>query len=244
MQLKDKVAIVTGGGRGIGRATAISLALEGAAVTVSARTRAQIEETALQIRHQGGKAIAIPADVANESSVANMVSCTLETFGRIDILVNNAGYNLPDRNVIDLTLEEWNTVLTINLTGPFLCAKAVLPTMVKQRFGKIINIASIGGRQGRAARSPYRAAKAGLINFTQSLAAEVKRYGIDVNCVCPGGTDTQMMRVVAHSQGRTDLNLMRPEEIAAVVLFLASSKSSAITGTAIDAFGPSNPLFR
>jgi len=242
MKLAGKVAIVTGGGRGIGRAVALALAGEGAAVVVSARTPSEIEEVAQAVRDLGQRALPVQADVSQEGDVAAMVDQTLRVFGRADILVNNAAVNLPDRNVVDLTLAEWNRVLAVNLTGAFLCSKAVLPAMIEQRSGKIVNISSIGGRSGAAGRSPYRAAKSALINFTQCLAAEVKRYGIDVNAVCPGGTDTRMLRDIDHARGRS--GLMRPEEIAAVVLFLASPDSSAITGTAVDAFGTSNPLFR
>ena len=242
MKLAGKVAIVTGGGRGIGRAVALALAGEGAAVVVSARTPSEIEEVAQTVRDLGQRALPVQADVSQEGDVAAMVDQTLRVFGRADILVNNAAVNLPDRNVVDLTLAEWNRVLAVNLTGAFLCSKAVLPAMIEQRSGKIVNISSIGGRSGAAGRSPYRAAKSALINFTQCLAAEVKRYGIDVNAVCPGGTDTRMLRDMDHARGRS--GLMRPEEIAAVVLFLASPDSSAITGTAVDAFGTSNPLFR
>ena len=242
MKLAGKVGIVTGGGRGIGRATAAALAREGASVVVCARSSTEIEEAAAEIRDGGHQALAVPMDVSRETDVADMVERTLETFGRIDVLVNNAATILPYREVVDLTVEEWTRVVDVNLTGPFLCSKAVLPTMIKQGAGKIVNISSIGGRSGAAGRSPYRPAKAALINFTQCLAAEVKRHGIDVNCVCPGGTSTRMLIDLGVPEGRTDL--MKPEEIASVVLFLASEESSAITGAAIDAFGPSNPLFR
>jgi len=209
---------------------------------VCARSSAEIEETASAIRSSGGEALAVAADISREADVADMVRRVLETFGRIDILVNNAGTNLPYREVVDLTLDEWRRVVDVNLTGPFLCSKAVLPAMIEQGSGKIVNVSSIGGRSGAAGRSPYRPTKAALINFTQCLAAEVKRYGIDVNCVCPGGTATRMLADIARIEGRDDL--MRPEEIASVVLFLASGESSAITGTAIDAFGASNPLLK
>ncbi|NQU96196.1 MAG: SDR family oxidoreductase [Chloroflexi bacterium] len=242
MKLVGKVAIVTGGGRGIGRATAEAFAGEGASVAVCARSSEEIEETASAIRSSGGEALAVAADISREADVADMVRRVLETFGRIDILVNNAGTNLPYREVVDLTLDEWRRVVDVNLTGPFLCSKAVLPAMIEQGSGKIVNISSIGGRSGAAGRSPYRPTKAALINFTQCLAAEVKRHGIDVNCVCPGGTATRMLADIARIEGRDDL--MRPEEIASVVLFLASGESSAITGTAIDAFGASNPLLK
>ena len=241
MKLDGKVAIVTGGGRGIGRAVALSFAREGADVVVSARTGVEIEGVACELRELGRQSLAVQGDVSRESDVANLVARTLETFGRIDILVNNAASNLPSRQVVDLTLAEWNRVVAVNLTGPFLCCKAVLPTMMEQRSGTIINISSIGGRRGAAGRSPYRPTKAALINFTECLAAEVKQYGIDVNCVCPGGTATRMMTDIGRARRRTDL--MQPEEIAEVVLFLASPQSSAITGTAIDALGMSNPLF-
>jgi len=241
MKLAGKVGIVTGGGRGIGRATAVALANEGASVVVCARSSAEIEDTARGIRDSGHEALAVPLDVSRENDVADMVGRALETFGRIDILVNNAATNLPYREVIDLTLDEWSRVVEVNLTGPFLCCKAVLPTMIEQGSGKIINISSIGGRSGAAGRSPYRPTKAALINFTQCLAAEVKRHGIDVNCVCPGGTRTRMLTDIGRAEGRTDL--MKPEEIASAVLFLASEESSAITGAAIDAFGMGNPIF-
>ncbi len=241
MKLADRVAIVTGGGRGIGKATALALAGEGASVVVCARSSAEIDQTADQIREAGGQALAVAVDVSREADVAGMADQTVQAFGRIDVLVNNAGTNLPYREVVDLTLDEWTHVMDVNLTGPFLCSRAVLPTMIEQGSGKIVNISSLGGRAGAAGRTPYRPTKAGLISFTECLAAEVKRHGIDVNCVCPGGTSTRMMDEIGRGIGVTDL--MAPEEIASVVLFLVSGESSAITGASIDAFGSRNPLF-
>ena len=242
MKLAGKVAIVTGGGRGIGRIIALYFAREGASVMVSARTRPEIEEVAREIESLGQKSLAIQADVSREEDVKNMVEKTVNAFKRVDILVNNAGVNLPSRDVVDLTLAEWNRVLEVNVTGPFLCSRAVLPAMIQQRSGKIINISSIGARYAHAGRSPYRTSKLALLQFTYCLAAEVKQYGIDVNAVCPGPTDTRMMQEIA--RGGVYPALTPPEEIAEVVLFLASPESSAITGTAIDAFGTNNPLFR
>jgi 3-oxoacyl-[acyl-carrier protein] reductase len=242
MKLAGKVAVITGGGRGIGRAIALSFAKEGASVVVSARTVPEIEEVAQEVEKQDRKSFALQADVSREESVENMIGQTLKAFERVDILVNNAGTILPYQNVVDLTLADWNRVLEVNLTGTFLCCRAVLPTMIQQRLGKIINISSIGARYAAAGRSPYRSSKAALLQFTYCLAAEVKQYGIDVNAVCPGPTETRMMKDIA--RGNTFPVLIRPEEIAEVVLILASQSSSSITGTAIDAFGPNNPLFR
>ncbi len=242
MKLAGKVALITGGGRGIGRTIVLSLAREGASVVVTARTAPEIDEVAREVKKLGQRSLALQADVSREEDVRNMVDQTLETFGRVDILVNNAGTNLPYRNVADMTLAEWNRVLEVNLTGPFLCSRAVLSTMIRQRSGKVINISSIGARYAAAGRSPYRSSKAALLQFTYCLAAEVKQHGIDVNAICPGPTDTRMMKDLAR-EGMFPA-LTRPEEIAEIVLFLASESSSAITGTAIDAFGPNNPIFK
>ncbi len=241
MKLRDKVAIITGGGRGIGRATALALARVGAAVVLAARSAMEIQAVAREVRDLDARALPLVTDVARPDDIAHLVQRTLEAFGRIDILVNNAGIGLPLRDVVDLGLDEWSRVLQINLTGPFLCAKAVLPTMIRERSGKIINISSLGGQVGVAGNSAYGASKAGLLLFTRCLAAEVKRHGIDVNAVCPSGTDTQLLHEMGRAEGRT--NLMRPEEIANTILFLVSPESSAVTGTVIEAYGLSNPLF-
>ncbi|MBI4305525.1 MAG: SDR family oxidoreductase [Chloroflexi bacterium] len=242
MKLAGRVAIVTGAGRGIGKAIAAALAQEGASVVAIARSPEQIEATARDLNAGGGRAIAIRTDVSDEASVQQMVDATVRQFGGIDILVNNAAVNLPHIDVVDMDPAEWRKVVDVNLTGPFLCARAVIPHMIKRRGGRIINISSIGGRHGAKGRGPYRAAKAGLINLTETLAAECWPHGINVNCICPGGVDTDMLREISGEPPRG--LLMKPEQIASVVLFLASDESSAITGTAIDAFGPTNPLFR
>jgi NAD(P)-dependent dehydrogenase (short-subunit alcohol dehydrogenase family) len=241
MKLDGKVAIITGGGRGIGRATALALAREGAAVVLAARTAAEIEAVAREVQSSGARALPVVTDVARRDDIGRLVQRTLDAFERIDILVNNAGIGLPLRDVVDLPLEDWTRVLAVNLTGPFLCAQAVLPSMIRQGWGKIINLSSLGGQVGVAGNSAYGAAKAGLLLFTRCLAAEVKRHGIDVNAVCPSGTDTQLLRDMGRAEGRT--NLMRPEEIANTILFLASPDASAVTGTTIEAYGLSNPLF-
>ena len=145
------------------------------------------------------------------------------------------------RAVVDLTLDEWNSVLATNMTGPFLCSRAVVPGMIAQRYGKIINLASQGGRSGAAGRLPYRPTKAAIINLTECLAAELKEHGIDVNTVCPGPVNTDMMREITNNN--VPANAMEPEEIASVVVFLVSDEGGAITGAAVDAFGEGNALF-
>ena len=235
-----RVAIVTGGGRGIGKAIAQGFAREGARVVVTARTAGEIADVAHEIVLAGGEAIGVVCDVSDESNVQQMVDEAISQWGRIDILVNNAATNLPNIDVVDMDPDAWRRVVDVNLTGPFLCARAVLPKMIEQGSGSIVNISSIGGRHGSKGRGPYRAAKAGLINLTETLAAENFSHGVRVNCVCPGGVETEMLRVIGAS---LDRQLIAPDEMANVVLYLASDDSSAVTGTSIDAFGPTHPLF-
>jgi len=158
-------------------------------------------------------------------------------------LINNAGIIHPKINLADFDPDLWRRVIDVNLIGPAILTKAVLPSMMARGADKIITVSSIGGRKGSAGRSTYRATKAALINLTESIAAEGKPYGINVNCICPGTVDTEGFREAFRGIG-SDANLMRPEEIAEIAVLLASDASSAITGTAIDAYGASNPLFR
>ena len=227
----DRVAIVTGGGRGIGKAIVQGFARERARVVVTARTAGEIADVAHEIVLAGGEAIGVVCDVSDEASVQRMVDETISHWGRIDILVNNAATNLPNIDVVDMQPDAWRRVVDVNLTGPFLCARALLPKMIEQGSGSIVNISSIGGRHGSKGRGPYRAAKAGLINLTETLAAENFSHGVRVNCVCPGGVETEMLRVIGAS---LDRQLMTPDEMANVVLYLASDDSSAVTGTSID----------
>lgn len=242
MKFGDKVAIITGGSRGIGRAMAMDFAREGAKVAVVCKHKSHSDEVVALIGREGGEAISLEADVACETDVAKMVAQTKDKFQRIDILVNCAAVNLPYRTVAQLTLEEWNFVFGVNLTGTFLCCRAVLPEMMGQRSGKIINFSSVGGRQGCAGRAPYCPTKAAVISFTECLAAEVKKFGIDVNTICPGCVDTDMVREL--SGGKAPPFAMQPKEISAVVMFLASDEGKSITGTAINAYGLDNPIFR
>jgi NAD(P)-dependent dehydrogenase (short-subunit alcohol dehydrogenase family) len=237
LNLKGKVAIVTGGGRGIGRAVALTLAREGADVVVAARTEAEINEVADEIRRSGAKSLAIRTDVSAEEDVKNLVSKTLQTFGKVDILVNNAGVGHPVSLTWDIDVEEWDRIMSVNLTSVFLCSKAVLKGMIERNYGKIINISSIGGRTGKSGRGPYRAAKAAVINFTETLADEVKEHGISVNTICPSGVDTYFQR----SLGADTSMMMSPDDIAKVVAFLASDDSKCVRGAAVDVLGRLGP---
>jgi len=179
-----------------------------------------------------------------DADVQRVADETVRRFGGIDILVNNAAIIHPPIDLVNFDADLWRQVIDVNLTGAALLTKAVLPTMMANRAGKIINISSIGGRKGGRGRSAYRVTKAALISLTESVAAEVKEQGIDVNCICPGGVDTEGYREAFGSQGRADNpKLMLPEEIAALTRFLCTDAGSAITGAAIDAFGGTNPLF-
>jgi 3-oxoacyl-[acyl-carrier protein] reductase len=243
-KLENKVALVTGASKGIGKAIALAFGQEGARLVVTARSTAALAGLAEQVRERGVEALAVTADMGLENDIQRLVAEALSHFGRVDILVNNAAVIHPPIDLVNFEVALWRQVIEVNLTGVALLTRAVLPSMIQNRSGKIINLSSIGGRKGSKGRSAYRVTKAGLISLTESVAAEVKRYGIDVNCICPGGVDTEGYREAFNSSGRAENpKLMRPEEIAELAVFLASEASSAITGAAIDAFGETNPLF-
>jgi len=243
-QLENKIALITGASQGIGKTIAKKFSREGACVVITARNKNGLESVAGEINDSGHKTFIIEADLSHLQDIRRIVSETIKECGRIDILVNNAGIIHPSIDLIDLDPNLWNEVININLTAPALLSKEVLPFMIENRSGNIINISSIGGRMGGKGRTAYRASKAGLINLTQSIAAEVKQYGIDVNCICPSATDTEGFRKNIDQRGRDhNPKIMLPEEIAEIALFLASDASSAITGTSIDAFGGTNPIF-
>ena len=243
MKLVDKVAVVTGGGRGIGKAIALAFAKEGASVCITGRTLVDLEDTVQEISEHGGRAIFAQGDISVESDISHFVEFTEQQFGTINILVNNAAVNLPDIAITEVTLEQWNQIISVNLTGSFLSCQKVLPIMYRNQTGSVINISSIGGRHGAKFRGPYRASKAALLNLNETLAAEAHEFGVRVNAICPGSVETNMMRQISTDESNAMHDWMFPEEIAAVTVFLASEASSSITGTAIDAFGQSNPLF-
>jgi len=237
VDLKGKVAIVTGAGHGIGREIALSLARNGAEVVVTDVTDA-IFEVGKQIEALGSKALPIKCDVTDFEQAQDVEEKVVGKYERIDILVNNAGI-YPQKAFLDMTADDWNKVLRINLNGVFHCTKAVIPKMVKQRYGKIVNIASIAGAVvGFQNLAHYSASKAAIAGFTKSLALEVAQYGINVNAVAPGpidvgdmATNTEMYQQIikAIPVGR----MGRPIDIANLVVFLVSDESNFITGQCI-----------
>ena len=243
--LDHRIAIVTGSSRGIGKAIALAFAAAGANIVLTARSEAGLEAVAAEICALGRECLVVAGDLADATQIPGIADAAIERFGRIDLLVNNAGIIHPVASLVDFDAALWRKVIDVNLIAPALLTKAVLPSMIANRSGKIINISSIGGRQGKRGRSAYRASKAGLINLTESVAAEVKAHGIDVNCICVGTVDTPGFRETFGTQRVEGAEqVMQPEEIAALALFLASDTSSAITGTAINAYGWANPVFR
>ena len=255
-RVDGKVAIVTGAGRGIGKAIALALAEAGADVTVAARSRDQIEQTAEEIHKLGRKALAIPTDVSKEDQVKRAVEKAISEFGKIDILCNSAGIfvlgavavlpgvRLPgwesagDDWDKPQTLEDWGKVLDTNLTSAFLFAQAVGPHMMRQRKGKVINISSTGAEQGLSYNSAYNVSKAGLSVFTRCLASEWAPFNINVNAVAPGLTNTVMVKPLIADPRMMKAKLEKiplgrlgePREVALLALFLASSASNYITG--------------
>jgi 3-oxoacyl-[acyl-carrier protein] reductase len=243
MKLKGKVALVTGAGRGIGKATAILLAKEGADVVVNDVDLQSVRETADEIRAMGCEALPIKADVSDKAQVRKMVGSIINAFKKIDILVNNAGIfsSVP---LIDMTEDEWDKVMEVNLKGVFVCSQAVMKFMIKQHSGKIVNIASLAGKVGGIyAGAHYAASKAGGICLTKSLAKQLAQYNINVNAVAPALIETDMMKDWPKQVKETLLKQVplgrfgTPEEVAETVLFLVSEGANYITGATIDVNG-------
>jgi len=234
INLSDRIAIVTGASRGIGRAIATGLAARGAHVVAAAREE-HARPVVEGIAAAGGQAHAASVDVTDRASVDRMVAETLERSGRVDILVNNAGI-ARDQLLLRMRREDWDAVLATNLTAIFTCAQAVIKPMVKQRAGRIISVSSVVGQAGNAGQANYAASKAGIIGFSKALALEVASRGITVNVVAPGLIDTDMTRALAggvHEMWASKIPLGRlgaPEDVAAAVCFLASDGASYITG--------------
>ncbi|MDB9315545.1 3-oxoacyl-[acyl-carrier-protein] reductase [Spirulina sp. CS-785/01] len=239
--LRDQVALVTGASRGIGKAIALSLASEGAKVVVNyARSSEAADQIVSKIEAAGGSAIALQADVSQSEDVDTLISKTKEQLGRIDILVNNAGIT-RDTLLLRMKLEDWQAVINLNLTGVFLCTKAVSKLMLKQKSGRIINIASVAGLMGNPGQANYSAAKAGVIGFTKTIAKEMASRGVTVNAVAPGFIETDMTKEVKAEEILNYIPLGRygkPEEIAGMVRFLAADPAAAyITGQVFNVDG-------
>ena len=241
MKLVDKVAVITGSGSGIGRATALLFAEEGARVVVVDINEHTGQQTVATIREKGGEAVFVRADVSTAVDVEDMVSQTVNALGRLDILVNNAGI-LRMGSVEETSEDDWKAVLGVNLDGVFLCSKAAAPQMRKQGGGVIVNIASGAGLSGVARSAAYCASKGGVVLLTKQMAIDYEKDGIRVNAVCPGAVDTPLMQIMfdekedpvaARQEYEAALPLGRmldPREVAYQVLFLASHKSYFMTG--------------
>lgn len=217
--LEGKTILITGAGRGIGRGIALAFAARGCAVVAAARTGSEVDETVRQVHAAGARARGVLCDVTDAAQVRGMVEDALAAFGSIDILVNNAGLACF-KPFHDLTEEEWRRTLEVNLTGPFLCTQAVLPSMMARRSGRIINISSVAGLKPILHQSAYCASKFGLNGLTRTLALELRPYGIGVHSVCPGGVDTRLAQEAMPDRDKTDW--MTPEDIAETCLYLAS----------------------
>lgn len=251
--LHSRVAIVTGAGRGIGRAIALALADQGAVLLVTARTRSELDHLVSDVHEKGGHAVAMVADLADPSAPAEIVRTAIAVYRTVDILVNNAGVvsAVDPRPLADFRDEFWNLTMAVNLTAPYLLSKAVLPTMLEKRRGRIINIASLAGKTGLVHGCAYAASKHGILGLTRTLALEVADQGITVNAVCPGpvrgAANDQRIRYDADRLGISIHDLERkmtplgrrldPVEIAAMIMFLAGDESGAITGQSINVCG-------
>jgi len=255
MLLSGKVAVITGGGRGIGRAIALKFAGEGAAIIVAARTESQVNSVAQAISDAGGRAAAVTADVAEEKDCERLIRAAEAQFGHVDILVNNAGEYGPVKPVEEITPPEWDRVIAVHLRGAYLLTRLVLPGMYARASGAILNISSLSAKSAFGWGSPYAAAKAGMLGLTRVSAAEAARKGVRVNAICPGPvTETKMSKDLGNTlaerlgvspekqlagfletvlQGRGQT----ADEIAAAALFLCSDQASAITGQSLNVDG-------
>lgn len=237
MILKDKVAIITGGGGGIGRATALALSREGAKVCIADIDPTRAEKVAAELREKGKEAISLEVDVTNIKHITRMLKVAEDNFARVDILVNGAGI-CQRKSVDELTEDDWDRMYMVNLKGTFFCSQAALRVMKKQKSGKIINIASLSGEVGGIkVGANYAATKAGIICLTKSLAKFAAPY-INVNAISPGIIDTEMIKGAGYDPGDVPLRRIgTPEEVADVIVFLASHLSRYITGANIDING-------
>jgi NAD(P)-dependent dehydrogenase (short-subunit alcohol dehydrogenase family) len=250
-KLQDRVTVITGGNGGLGRAIALAYIAEGAKVVLAARNEETLAKVHEEVAGLGGQVLSVPTDVASETDCKRLFEQTMGHFGRVDILVNNAGISGPTGCVTEISLEDWNTTLNIDITGAFLCTKEAAKLMIAQGSGNIINISSIFGKRPYPYRSPYSVAKWGMIGFTQSVAAELGKHGVRVNCICPGPVhgpriervwkkraevrnvpweviQEKMIKMAALRRIPTE------DEVGKIALFLASDDSASMTGQALN----------
>jgi len=219
LKLKDQVAIITGAGRGIGRAVALAFAREGALVALAARTTAELDTVRAQIKSRAGRALAVPTDVTREASVAALVEKVLGEFGKVDVLVTSAGV-ATFAPLVDTKPEEWDHMMAVNLRGVFLACRAVLPPMMKRRRGTIINIVSIAAKRAIPGNAAYAAGKHAVLGLTQVLAEEMRPHGVRVGALSPGAVDTPLWDGVPNPPERS--RMLRPEDVAEAALLMAS----------------------
>jgi 3-oxoacyl-[acyl-carrier protein] reductase len=242
VKLKDKIAIVTGAGQGIGRSIALKMAQEGADVVIAEVNPKTGNQTRMEVEALGGKALFFPLDVADQRQVRGMVKEVLKIWGRIDILVNNAGFD-RGATLLKVKEEDWDAVLGVHLKGTMNCIQAVASDMVEHRYGKIVNLSSIYGKSGWIAAISYSSAKAGMIGLTKSVARELGRYQINVNVVLPGLILTPTIAKIAEKYKNIIIEntplgrIGQPEEVASVVTFLASDEASFMTGAVVEVSG-------
>ena len=242
MTQEARVALVTGASQGIGHACALALARQGATVAVAARNREKLDALVAEIAAAGGKAAAYVIDVADEEQVKSGIKSAIAQFGKIDILVNNADIT-RDQLVMRMKRFDWDSVLNTNLTSAYLCIQQVIPSMLKQRWGRIINITSVFGQMGQAGQANYAASKAGLIGLTMAMAREVASRNITCNAVAPGFIETSMTAALSEEFKQTAVKTIplgrvgSPEDVASAVTFLASEEASYITGHVLNVNG-------
>jgi 2-hydroxycyclohexanecarboxyl-CoA dehydrogenase len=245
MRLPDKVAIVTGGASGLGRGIALALAREGARVAVVDLNEAGARDTVEAIAKNGGQAGAWRADISDKARIDGVVAEIIARWGTVDILVNNAGLDRVGP-FVNSSEAEWDLILRVNLKGPIVCTRAVLDEMTRKSYGKIVNIASDAGRVGSTGEAVYSAAKGGIIAFTKTIARETARHRLNVNCVCPGPSDTPLFQEVAAGNPKLAESLKRvipfgrlgtAEDLAPAVVFLASDESGFVTGQTLSVSG-------
>lgn len=244
MELKDKVAIITGGGTGMGKATALLFASEGAKVVVAGRREQPLKETVEEILNLGGKATYVLTDITNSLQVQNLFAETENKFGKIDILFNNAGIFICGKQAHEFTEDEWDNTLNVNLRGMILCSKYIVPYMKKNHYGVIINCTSVSGRVAHRMQAPYNVSKAACEMLTKIMALELGPDNIRVNSICPSMTETDMAAGAIASRGREaiakdhPLNRMgQPKDIAYAALYLASERASWVSGISLPVDG-------